>query len=119
MTTKPDTTAAATDVAEFMSELDCGHLERKLSIALSQVACAVMDNDKDKVGEVSLTLKFTRIPGTGQITVAHTLKFSRPTSAGKAGEEETRETVMHVGKFGALSLATPSLFGKQSEIARD
>ena len=32
---------------------------------------------------------------------------------GKAGEEETRSTVLHVGTFGALSLAQPSLLEKQ------
>ena len=116
MTTKPDTTAAATDMSEFMSDLDGGQLKRKLSTAISQVACAVMDNDKDKSGDVTLALKFTRIPGTSQITVSHMLKFSRPTSAGKAGEEETRETVMHVGKFGALSLAQPSLLDKSKQV---
>ena len=115
MTTKPDTSAAATNVAEFMTDLDGGQLERRLSIAISQVACSVMDNDKDKAGDVTLVLKFTRIPGTSQITVSHMLKFWRPTSAGKAGEEETRETVMHVGKFGALSLAQPSLLDKSKQ----
>lgn len=100
-------TAAATDVSEFITDLDGGVFDRKLSIALSQVAAASVDNDK--AGEVTVKIKFERIPGTSQVRCSHTLKFVRPTMDGKAGEEETRDTVMHVGKYGALSLAQPSL----------
>jgi hypothetical protein len=108
-------TSAATDVAEFITDLDGGVFDRKLSIALSSVAAAVVDNDK--VGEVNIKLSLTRIPGTNQVRCEHTLKFQRPTMDGKASEEEKRSTVLHVGKFGALSLAQPSLMGKQTEIA--
>ena len=107
--------SAATDVAEFITDLDGGVFDRKLSIALSSVAAAVVDNDK--VGEVNIKLSLTRIPGTNQVRCEHTLKFQRPTMDGKASEEEKRSTVLHVGKFGALSLAQPSLMGKQTEIA--
>ena len=99
-------TSAATDVAEFISDLDAGQFEHKLSVALSQVAAASVDNDK--VGEVSIKLTFTKIPGTCQVHVAHTLKFSRPTMNGKAGEEEKRTTPLFVGKYGKLSLAPES-----------
>lgn len=108
-------TSAATDVAEFITDLDGGVFDRKLSIALSSVAAAVVDNDK--AGEVNIKLSLTRIPGTNQVRCEHTLKFQRPTMDGKASEEEKRSTVLHVGKFGALSLAQPSLMGKQTEIA--
>lgn len=108
-------TSAATDVAEFITDLDGGVFDRKLSIALSSVAAAVVDNDK--VGEVNIKLSLTRIPWTNQVRCEHTLKFQRPTMDGKASEEEKRSTVLHVGKFGALSLAQPSLMGKQTEIA--
>lgn len=111
---KPETTAAATDVGEFITDLDGGVFDRKLSIALSQVAAATVDNDK--AGEVSIKLSFSRIPGTTQVRCEHTLKYVKPTMDGKAGEEEKRSTVLHVGKFGALSLAQPSLLGKQGEI---
>ena len=96
-------TSAATDVGEFISDLDGGTFEHKLSIALSQVAAASYDNDK--VGEVSLKFSFKKIPGTAQVHVEHTLKFSRPTLDGKAGEEEKRTTALFVGKYGKLSLA--------------
>jgi len=98
---KPE--SAATDVADFFAELDGGNFDTKLSVALSQVAAAAMDNDK--TGEVSIAFKFKRIPGTAQIHCEHTLKFVRPTLDGKAGEEEKRTTPMHVGKYGKLTFA--------------
>lgn len=97
------TTAAATDVGEFISDLDGGTFDRKLSIALSQVAAAAVDHDK--VGSVSLTFNFKKIPGTTQVHCEHHLKFVKPTMDGKAGEEEKRTTPLHVGKFGRLTLA--------------
>lgn len=96
-------TSAATDVAEFFEDLDAGVFDRKLSIALSQVAAATVDHDK--VGEVSIKLSFKKIPGTSQVHISHELKYSKPTLDGKAGEEEKRTTPMHVGKYGKLTLA--------------
>ncbi len=103
MSTTNQSTSAATDVAEFLSDLDGGVFDRKLSIALSQVAAASVDNDK--AGEVSVKFTFKKIPGTTQVHCEHQLKFSRPTMDGKAGEEEKRTTPLHVGKFGRLTLA--------------
>ena len=54
---------------------------------------------------MSLKFSFKKIPGTAQVHVEHTLKFSRPTLDGKAGEEEKRTTALFVGKYGKLSLA--------------
>ncbi|KPU96629.1 hypothetical protein APR50_32675 [Variovorax paradoxus] len=99
----PGSSAAATDVGEFVSDLDGGIFDRKLSIALSQVAAAVVD--QDKAGEVSIAFSFKKIPGTSQVHCEHRLKFTKPTLDGKAGEEEKRTTALHVGKFGRLTLA--------------
>ena len=96
-------TSAATDVGEFITDLDGGMFDRKLSIALSQVAAATVDHDK--AGEVNLKFAFKKIPGTTQVHVTHTMKYSKPTMDGKAGEEESRTTALHVGKFGKLTLA--------------
>lgn len=95
--------SAATDVGEFITDLDGGVFDRKLSAALSQVAAAVVDHDK--TGEVSIKLTLKKIPGTSQVHCEHVLKFNRPTSDGKASEEEKRTTALHVGKFGRLTLA--------------
>lgn len=102
-TPQNQTTSAATDVGEFITDLDGGTFDRKLSIALSQVAAAAVDHDK--VGEVAVKFTFTKIPGTSQVHCAHHLKFTKPTMDGKAGEEEKRTTPLHVGKFGRLSIA--------------
>ena len=98
----PNTSAAQTDVSAFITDLDGGQFDRMLSVALGQVAAGVVDNDK--MGEIAVKVHLERIPGTHQVTVKHTLKFTRPTSDGKAGEEATRKTVMHVGKNGVMSL---------------
>lgn len=114
----PQTTAAVTDVGELITDLDGGNFDRKLSIALSQVAASVVDNNRD--GEVNIKLKFKRIPGTAQVHCEHTLKYLRPTMDGKASEEETRTTALHVGKFGKLSLAPEnqiSMFDKAGQTA--
>lgn len=102
-------TSAATDVGEFITDLDGGVFDRKLSIALSQVAAATVDHDK--VGEVTVKFAFKRIPGTSQVHCEHSLKFSRPTADGKAGEEEKRTTPLHVGKFGRLTIAPENQLG--------
>ena len=46
--------AAATDISEFMTDLDGGQFERMLSVALSQSAAAAVD--KQKVAEIGLLL---------------------------------------------------------------
>lgn len=103
MTNRIESTSAATDVPEFIQELDGANFEHKLSIALSEVAAACVDNDK--VGEVHVKFAFKKIPGTSQVHCTHTLKFVRPTMDGKSGEEETRVTPLFVGKFGKLTIA--------------
>lgn len=95
MSSNHSSTSAATDVAEFLTDLDGGQFERMLSIAISQVAAGTCDNDGK--GEVNIKLAFTKVPGASQVICAHTLKFTRPTADGKAGEEATRKTPLHVG----------------------
>ena len=79
-----------------------------MSVALSQVAAAAIDNGRK--GEVTIKFKFDPIEKTSQVRVDHLLYFKRPTMAGSAMEEEERATVMHVGKFGRISLAQEDLF---------
>ena len=94
--------SAATDVAEFISDLDAGRFERKLSVALSQAAAAVTDHGK--AGEVTIKFTLKKVQGTSQVTCTHQLKYSRPTASGNASEEDKLDTVLHVGKYGRLSL---------------
>lgn len=106
----PSTSAAATDVGEFITDLDGGMFDRMLSIALSQTAAAVIDHEK--VGEVTIKFKMSKIAGTQQLRLAHDIKFSKPTSMGRSSEETEGATVLFVGQFGRLSLAQPSLLDK-------
>lgn len=99
--------SAATDVQEFITDLDGGQFERALSVAISQVAASAVD--REKPGEVIVKLKVTPFKGTHQVTIDAQLKFTRPTMQGKAIEFADSATVLHVGKFGRLSLAQPSL----------
>lgn len=105
--------SAATDVSEFITDLDGGMFERILSQALSETAAAAVDHGK--VGEVTVKFKIERIQGTHQVRMQHDVKFKKPTSMGNAGEETSGATVLFVGKFGALSLAQPSLLEKASQ----
>lgn len=112
-----DTTRAATDVDEFVTDLDGGQFSHLMSIALSEVAAAVVD--RSRKGEVSLAFKFERIAGTHQVRVAHTVKYTTPTSTGTRTEDSSGETVLHVGKFGKLSLASPELPGMGQPTRQD
>ena len=115
MKERQDTTAAATDVGEFVTDLDGGHFDHMLSVALSKVAAAVIDHDPKK-GKVCVELAFERIGGTTQVRIAHIIKFAQPTGAGRLVEEATGATVMHVGRFGRLTLSQGQLIGKQGEV---
>lgn len=111
-------TSAATDVGEFLTDLDGGQFDCMLSVALSQVAAGTVDNDGK--GEVAIKFTFSKVPGSHQVTCAHKLTFTRPTPDGKAGEEVTRKTTLHVGQYGRLSLAPESqtkLFTKDGQPA--
>lgn len=111
---KPDTTRAATDVQELISDLDSGVFERVLSVALSQVGSAVTTHEKK--GSVTLTMDFEHIKGTSQVRMGHTLSFKKPTGSGSSSEVTKGATVLHVGRFGALSLTQPSLIGRDTQL---
>lgn len=106
-----------TDVTEFVADLDAGDFERKLAVALSRVAAAAIDHDKQ--GEVSVEFKFKRIPGTKQVQCQHRLEFKAPTAHGISSENEMRSTALHVGKGGKLTLAPENqlaFLGRQGEV---
>lgn len=111
--------AAATDIEEFLGDLDGGQFGRKLSIALSTVAAAVVDNGRK--GKVVIEFDMQVIPGTSQVHVDHTMKFTRPTMHGESAEKESRVTAMHVGKFGKLTLFPENqlqMFDKQGQATK-
>lgn len=103
MSENHSSTSAATDVSEFITDLDGGQFDRKLSIALSAAAAAAVDNQK--ASEVTVKMKLKPIGGSHMVHCEHTLSYKKPTEAGSTSEDETRVTTLHVGKFGKLSLA--------------
>jgi hypothetical protein len=98
--------AAATDVSEFITDLDGGQFERMLSVALSKSAAAAVDNQK--TAEVTIKLKLKPIGGSHMVHIDHTLTFKRPTETGESSEKAQRVTTLHVGKFGKLTLVPES-----------
>lgn len=104
--TPPDTSAAATNVPDFLQDLDGGQFERMLSIAASK--CAAASVDWQKPAEVIVKLSFKPIKGTHQVHIHHELKFTSPTEIGKQIEHAVRSTPMHVGRFGKLTLVPES-----------
>jgi hypothetical protein len=91
-----------TNVAEFFADLDGGVFEEKLAHALSEVALAVVE--QDKAGRIKLTFDLKRIGTSYQVNVAHKLEYVRPTGRGKLSEDNTTASPMHVGTGGRLSL---------------
>lgn len=108
----------STDVGTFLSDLDGGVLENKLSQILSDVAGAVIDHNA--AGEVILKLNMKRIASSYQVQVNHMIKYTRPTSKGKVTEDNTTSTPMYVGSGGRLSFFPENqnqMFNKTGEIA--
>ena len=108
---RPD--SAATDVQEFITDLDGGTFDIALSMALSESAAAAIDHKRK--AKVTVVFDIERIPGTHQVRIAHALKFSKPTGTGNRSEDMSGATVLHVGKYGALSLTQPSLLEKSKQ----
>jgi hypothetical protein len=100
--------SAATDVPELVTDLGAGLFEQMLSTALSECAAATIDHGRKSV--VTIKMELDNIPGTHQLRMQHDIKYNKPTSMGKSGEETSSTTVLHVGRYGALSLSQPSLF---------
>ena len=92
----------ATDVLQFISDLDAGTFEKKLGIALSDVAAGVVDFDK--VGEVTVKFKLKHIANSAAVVVAHTISQKRPTSHGERAESDNTSTPMYIGAGGKMTL---------------
>jgi len=94
-----------TDFVELVGELNAGVFIQQINAAMSDVALGtVVHGDKGKCGEVTLKFKVTRIGESSQVAMKHTLSYSKPTARGKASEEATTETPLHVHRGGKLSV---------------
>lgn len=91
----------STNVEQFFSDLDGGVFNEKLSMILSEVGAAVVDNGKK--GKVVIEFDFAQIATSHQVHVSHTLKYQRPTKRGKKAEDDKTATPMYVGRGGKLT----------------
>lgn len=106
----------ATDVQTMLEDLDAGVFLEKLAHAFSAVAGNVVDTGK--AGEVTLKFSISQIGSGYQVNIKHRLTYTMPTKRGKSAEEDTTETLMHVGSKGKLSLFPENqtqLFTKQGQ----
>lgn len=88
-----------TPVEQFLHELNGGVLAEKLAHILSDVAAGAIDHGK--AGEITIKLSLKPMGENHMVNVIHKLSYSKPTKRGKASEEDTTETPMHVGRGGA------------------
>lgn len=108
----------ATNVEQFVTDLDGGVFAEKLSNVLSEVAAASIDHGKK--GKVTIELTIGRIGTSYQVQVDHVLKYERPTARGDVKERNRTSTPMHVGKGGAMSFFPEdqgAMFTKKGTVA--
>jgi len=90
----------STNVEQFISDLDGGVFQEKLSRTLSDVAAHVMDFEKK--GQVTLTFDVKR-SGSSQVNITHKLAYKHPTKRGEKSENDTTATPMYIGRGGMMS----------------
>lgn len=94
-----------TNVPDFLSELDAGVFENKVSVALNDAALGVLNNGGK--GKVIIELDIERLSNSMEekrVEITHKLKFTAPTLRGKRTEEDATKTPMYVGKGGKLTI---------------
>lgn len=85
------------DFGQTLADLDGGVFLQKLSQAVKDTALGVVAHgDSGRKGKVVVELTMQRIGESSQITMAHKLRFERPTKRGKIAEEDTTETALYV-----------------------
>jgi len=107
-----------TDITTLFHDLDAGIFVQRLDAALRDTALGVVNTGKK--GKITITLDLERIGDSHQVTCTHAIKYSKPTPKGKAMEEASTRTPLHVGTGGVLSLfpeSQPGLFTATSETA--
>jgi hypothetical protein len=92
----------STDITTLLGDLDAGVFAQRLGAALNDTALGVCHTGKK--GRVTITLDLSRTGDSSQVLCTHQIKYARPTDKGKATEEHTTSTPLHVLKGGLLSL---------------
>lgn len=92
----------ATDVQQFIADLDGGVFMEKVGQALSDVAAGAMDHQAK--GQVSITFEIKQLGTSSQMVISHKLSYKRPTARGDLSENNTTQTPMHISTGGKLTL---------------
>lgn len=106
------------EFAELISNLGGGTFENQIVRALRDVALGVVTNGKK--GGVTISFELDQIGDSSQVECKHKLSFVKPTLRGKASEEVTNKTPLHVNREGTCSLfphETGDMFKKREDIA--
>ncbi len=99
-----------TDTAQFVSELNGGVFEEKLSHILSEAALGALEyGSGKKAATVQCTFTIKPIGDNQQVMISHKLSNAIPTKRGKKAEEDTTETPMFVGKGGIMTINQPRI----------
>ncbi|MDX1816084.1 MAG: hypothetical protein R3180_00085 [Marinobacter sp.] len=92
----------ATDLPEFINDLDGGVYAEKVARALSDVAGGVIDHQKG--GEVTLKFKLARVGNSYRVAIKHSLTYKVPEANGSFSQENTTESIMHVNTGGRMTV---------------
>lgn len=92
----------STDHNQFIDDLNGGVLAKQLAYVISEVASAVVDNEKK--GEINIKLSLTKGVGPNSVVVAHKLTSIAPLDDGRKLEDHEGKTSMHVNKDGDVTL---------------
>ncbi|GAA5003562.1 hypothetical protein GCM10023206_07400 [Acinetobacter puyangensis] len=92
----------STDHTQFIDDIDGGVFAQQLGYAISEVASAVVDNDK--AGEITIKLKLTKGVGANSVTIDHKLTSIAPLADGRKLEDHGAKTSMYVNKDGDVTL---------------
>lgn len=90
------------EFSELVGDLNAGVFEGQIVRALRDTALGVVTNGKK--GSVTITFELDQIGDSSQVECKHKIAFIRPTARGKASEETTNKTPLHVNRDGVLSM---------------
>ncbi len=95
-----------TEIDTFMEEIEAGVAKDILSKALSDVAMGVVTNHK--TGSVTIKFKLKQVGESDQVNICTDIAMDEPTKRGNRIEKRSSNTVMYVGKGGAMTVFQPN-----------
>ena len=92
----------STDHNQFIDDISGGVFAKQLGYAISEVASAVVDNEKN--GEINIKLKLSKGVGPNSVTIEHKLTSIAPLVDGRKLEDHGNKTSMYVNQDGDVTL---------------